>query len=272
MATPLLDLVVTEALAGERLDRAIPALCADVSRMQARRMIEGGSVFVEGRRTGICSRLLRAGQRLTCYPLITPRVSQEPRIVLTRDDLWIVDKPAGMAVEPTRSGSQGTLTRWLEKEGGGHVTHRLDAPVSGLVVVARTKPAQAALNRLFAAHAIDRRYLAAVAPAPDWDERTLEETVDGKPALTTARVTKRAAAGALLEVQLATGRFRQIRRHLAGAGSPVIGDREQPAAAAASRILLHAYHVSFNWKGETVAADGPPPEDFNAELGRLELA
>jgi 23S rRNA-/tRNA-specific pseudouridylate synthase len=152
------------------------------------------------------------------------------------------------------------------------VTHRLDAPVSGLIVVARTKPAQAALNRLFAEHAIDRRYLAAVAPPPLWDEQTLEETVDGKPALTRARVLSRAARAALLEVALETGRFRQIRRHLGAAGAPVIGDREQPQALAASRILLHAYRLSFDWPGDRIVADAPPPRDFAAELEKVGLS
>ena len=272
MVIPLLDIRVPEAQAGERLDRVIPALCPALSRMQARRMIDGGSVFVDGHRTGISSRLLRAGQQLTCYPLTEPRVTEAPRIVLSRDDLVVVDKPAGMAVEATRSGSRGTLAHWLKSQGGGFVTHRLDAPVSGLIVVARTKPAQAALNRLFAEHAVSRRYLAAVAPAPRWDEHTMEEVVDGKPALTRARVLSRAGSAALLEVALETGRFRQIRRHLAAASAPVIGDREQPQALAASRILLHAFRLSFDWGGEAIQADAPPPRDFASELERVGLS
>lgn len=271
MAIPLLDVRVPESQAGQRLDRVIPALCPTVSRMQARRMIDGGSVFVDGQRTGICSRLLRSGQQLTCYPLYAPRVTEEPRIVLEGDDLIVVDKPAGMAVEATRSGSRGTLAHWLQQRGGGYVTHRLDAPVSGLIVVARTKPAQADLNRLFADHAVDRQYLAAVAPAPTWDQQVLEETVDGKPALTRARVLARAPAAALLEIALETGRFRQIRRHLAGAGVSVVGDREQPSALAAARILLHAHRLSFDWRGERIQQDAPPPEAFRAELDRVGL-
>ncbi|HET6279630.1 MAG TPA: RluA family pseudouridine synthase [Polyangia bacterium] len=271
MVIPLLDTRVPEAQAGQRLDRVIPALCPTISRMHARRMIDGGAVFVDGRRTGISSRLLRAGQQLTCYPLMVSRVTEEPRIVLSRDELFVVDKPAGMAVEATRSGSRGTLIHWLQTRAEGFVTHRLDAPVSGLIIVARTKPAQAACNRLFAEHAVDRQYLAAVAPPPAWEQQTLEETLDGKPALTRARVLSRAPAAALLEIRLETGRFRQIRRHLAGARVPVIGDREQSHALSASRILLHAFRLSFVWRDERIEVEAPPPGDYIGELEKVGL-
>ena len=273
MVIPLLDVRVPAAQAGQRLDRVIPALCPTVSRMQARRMIDGGSVFLDGHRTGISSRLLRAGQQLTCYPLMAPRVTEEPRIVLSRDDLVVVDKPAGMAVEATRSGSRGTLIHWLQARAEGFVTHRLDAPVSGLIIVARTKPAQAACNRLFAEHAVDRQYLAAVAPPPAWEQQTLEETVDGKPALTRARVLSRATTipAALLEIRLETGRFRQIRRHLGAAGMPVIGDREQSHALSAARILLHAFRLSFVWRDERIEVEAPPPSGYISELEKVGL-
>ena len=111
------EVIVPEALAGERLDRAIAALAPGVSRGEARRLIAAGVVFVDGKRTGIQSRLVRAGERLSWQsPIVLAEradVGVEPRIVVERPELWIVDKPAGMPVEPTRLGKHGTLQAWL---------------------------------------------------------------------------------------------------------------------------------------------------------------
>src|SRR5437763_9754157 len=102
------EVTVPEAMAGERLDRAIAALAPEVSRGEARRLIAAGVVFVDGKRTGIQSRQVRAGERLSWQSPIALAAHTEggvePRIVVEEPDLWIIDKPAGMPVEPTRLG------------------------------------------------------------------------------------------------------------------------------------------------------------------------
>ena len=273
MSLPLIDILIPAELAGERLDRAIAHLVPRVSRMEARRMIAGGSVFVDQRRTRIASRPLRAGQRLVCHRLAAaPAGGPAPRVVYRGDGVLVVDKPAGVAVEATRAGDAATVARWLADAGDpAFITHRLDASVSGALVVATTAAAQSALNRLFAVHAVERRYLAAVAPAPAWDEKTIDRPLDGQPARTRARVVARAARAALLEIALDTGRFRQIRRHLAAEGAPVAGDRDQPNAAPAARTLLHAYEVVFTLAGQAVDVQVPPGDDFRAATDALGL-
>ena len=271
--TPLVDILISDGLAGERLDRAIARLNPRVSRMEARRMIAGGSVFVDDHRTRIASKPLHAGQRLVCYRLATPTIERAPGIIFSHADFLVLDKPAGMAVEATRAGDVATVARWLAQEGRTvFITHRLDAPVSGALVVAKTPGAQAQLNRLFSLHGIERQYLAAVAPAPAWDGRTIESRLDGQPARTTVEVRRRAGdASALLEVRPETGRFRQIRRHLAGEGIPVVGDRDQAVAGAAPRILLHAFRVAFPWGGDLIDVPVPPGDDFRQALAALGL-
>jgi len=236
-------------------------------------MIAGGSVFLDQRRTRIASKSLRAGQRLVCYRLASaPAGGQTPRVVHRGDGFLVVDKPAGVAVEATRAGDVATVARWLAAEGEpAFITHRLDAAVSGALVVATTPAARAALNRLFAVHAVERRYLAVVAPAPAWDETTIEHPLDGQPARTRARVLARAAGAALLEVALDTGRFRQIRRHLGAEGVAVVGDRDQKNAAPAARTLLHAYRVAFTLAGQAVDTRVPPGDDFRAAAAALGL-
>jgi len=270
------DFVVPEELAGERLDRAMARVASGVTRGEARRLIAAGVVFVGGRRTGISSRAVRAGERLQWdAPAATPPAlappGPVPRIVVDRAELWIIDKPAGMPVEPTREGSRGTLVEWLRlNHGPAFIAHRLDVATSGLLVVARDKDALAALNALFAAHTIDRSYLAVVSPAPPWEQATLDEPLDGKKAVTHARVLARAATAALVRIALETGRTQQIRRHLRGAGHPVVGESVS-GARGAGRLLLHAFALDIPWQGGVLHALCPPGEDFQNRATTLGL-
>ena len=283
------EVMVPESLAGERLDRAIAALAPTISRGEARRLIAAGVVFVDDKRTGIQSRLVRAGERIHWESPLAPvgegparRAVDEPRIVVERAQLWIIDKPAGMPVEATRLGKHGTLHEWLvARAGAAFVTHRLDTPTSGLIVVARDRKTQAGLNALFAAHAITRRYLAVVEPAPAGAELgaalRFDAPLDGKTAVTHAAVVARSETAAALVVRLETGRTRQIRRHLSGAGSPVVGETLS-GARTAQRLLLHAFELGVPWplaapvEGRAITALAPPPADFLAAAAALGLA
>lgn len=279
--TDAIEVTVPEALAGERLDRAIAALSPGVSRGEARRLIAAGVVFVDGKRTGILSRLVRAGERLTWSrsPIVPAEGTDggvEPRIVVERPELWIVDKPAGMPVEPTRLGKHGTLHAWLtDRFGAAFVTHRLDTATSGLIAVARTRDVQAQLNALFAAHAVTRRYLAIVSPPPPPTpdpaaELRIDVPLDGRAAVTHAAVAARSPSAAALLVRLETGRTRQIRRHFAGAGFPVVGETLS-GARTAQRLLLHAFELVLPWPGGPIEATAVPPDEFLSAAAALGL-
>ncbi len=279
--TPAREVTVPETLAGERLDRAIAALAPEISRGEARRLIAAGVVFIDGKRTGIQSRSVRAGERLSwsrspIVPVERTDGGVEPRIVVERPELWIVDKPAGMPVEPTRLGKHGTLHEWLtDRFGAAFVTHRLDTATSGLIAVARTREAQAQLNALFAAHAVTRRYLAIVSPPPAAEpaEMRIDIPLDGRAAVTHAAVAARSPSAAALLVRLETGRSRQIRRHFAGAGFPVVGETLS-GARTAQRLLLHAFELQVPWRaapGGTIDATAAPPDEFLAAAAALGL-
>jgi len=266
---------VPDDLGGQRLDRALAALVPAMSRGEARRLIDAGVVFVAGHRTRIASRPVRAGERIAWRPPARPRdpAAAEPRLVLEHADLWIIDKPAGMPVEPTRAGTAGTLVDWLRRRGTrAFVAHRLDAATSGLLAVARHPDALTELNRLFAAHVVERRYLALVAPPPPWSEATLDAPLDGRPAVTRATVIARSAAGAALELVLETGRTRQIRRHLGGAGFAVVGETPE-GRRIGPRLMLHARALSIPWAGgPPLEAESPTPDDLVAGAAALSLS
>jgi len=166
------------------------------------------------------------------------------------------------------------------------IVHRLDKDTSGLLVVAKTEPAQASLVRQLQARTMKRTYLALArgeiksagsidAPVGrDPRSRTRMAVVpSGKPAVTHYKVRKSFPRHTLLECQLESGRTHQIRVHLASIGHPVEGD---PVYAGKGegllpRQALHAWKLAFVHpsSGKTVRFESPLPADFSRLLKSL---
>jgi 23S rRNA-/tRNA-specific pseudouridylate synthase len=157
------------------------------------------------------------------------------------------------------------------------------------VLLAKTPDAQRELNALFAAHAIERRYLAVVASSRRIEQKPrqgemfrIEVPLDGRSAVSEVEValwSARAAEGAgaaagplfaVVLVRLETGRPRQIRRHLALEGMPVVGETED-GRRSGGRLLLHAYALALPWRGETIRATSPIPAAFLRDASALGL-
>lgn len=195
-------------------------------------------------------------------------------VVHRDDDLIVVDKPAGLLSVPGRGPEKAdcVVARVQRHLGPVGVVHRLDMGTSGLLVLARTAPAQRALSMAFAARQVHKRYVAVVAGVPlhaapgeawadirlplivDWPRRPRSK-VDfghGKPSHTRWRLVAveewagRVAARLLLEPL--TGRSHQLRVHLRALGHPILGDElyaEPPLRDAAPRLLLHAAELTL---------------------------
>jgi len=183
------------------------------------------------------------------------------------------------------------------------IVHRLDKDTSGLMVVAKSARAHAALSEAFATRDLEREYLALAWGVPTPPTGSVEAPIGrhpadrkrmavvargGKPALTHFR-TERAfgPAASLLRCKLATGRTHQIRVHLAHLGHPIIGDpvylRRTPASAAGlprtardaalafPRQALHAISLGFRHpaSGAWLSFRQDPPADMQALIGLL---
>lgn len=140
--------------------------------------------------------------------------------------IWF--KPPGVLSQGTEWGDHCSLLRQVELHFAHQrqvfLVHRLDRDACGLMLVAHTGEMAHQLSQLFASRAMEKHYRVRVAGVLQPEALDLDAPLDGKAALTHVQVLAREADSSLLAVQIETGRKHQIRRHLAQAGHPVLGD------------------------------------------------
>ena len=191
----------------------------------------------------------------------------------------VINKPAGMPVEPdlSRDPDAMTLSSLHLKEKGENgelwLVHRLDRVVGGLVVFARNKKSAAELSRLFSEHKLLKEYYAVVegellgegemrdyiykdaqaskAYIVDRKRNGVKEAVLNYKHLET-QITERGARS-LLSISLLTGRYHQIRAQLASRRHPLVGDGKYGSTDKGARMpALFAFHLSFSLFSERV--------------------
>ncbi len=299
--------------AGKRLDVVVGSLEGLVSRSLAQRLIAEGLVLVNGSPASK-RHIVRAGERLDIEIPPYDRGDLEPEdipldIRFEDEHLIVLSKPAGLVVHPAQGHWSGTLVHallahsdelgTLAGEDRPGIVHRLDKDTTGLMMVAKTDAAQAALSEAIKIRAIDRRYLALVHGyiAPDTglvdaplarDPRDrmrmgVSESSSAKQAVTTFSVLERFSAGThdegftFIECKLYTGRTHQIRAHMAYIKHPVVGDplygaRRAKADLGLERQFLHSYRLSLEhpMTGARLEFSDPLPEDLASRLRAIE--
>ncbi len=200
----------------------------------------------------------------------------------------VVNKPAGLSVE---KGKYPSVEAWAEPYVAGQpgknfvgIVHRLDRPVSGALVLAKRKQALKMLNAQFRERRVEKVYWAltpVLAPSPagpvllrHWHRKNaaarraelFDEPVAGAAEVQLRyRLRQATAAGSLLEIELLTGKYHQIRAQLAAAGFPILGDARYGSRQAylPEAIALHARRLAFiDPQTETpVEVVAPPPDN-----------
>ncbi len=219
-------------------------------------------------------------------------MNDELHVVHVDDSLAVVDKPAGLVVHPAPSHRGPTLVSELgDLLGGGSeaerpgIVHRLDKGTSGLLVVARTDEAHAALQAQVQRREVERIYLALargrlvsrtgtidapVGRAARQRHRMAVAGAASRQARTHFEVLELLAGATYLEVRLETGRTHQIRAHFAAIGHPLLGDATYGGELkyGLERQFLHAHRLAFTHpqSGERLSFTSDLPLDLVAAL------
>ncbi|WP_147653604.1 23S rRNA pseudouridine(1911/1915/1917) synthase RluD [Vulcaniibacterium gelatinicum] len=301
---------VPDAAAGRRFDAVLAELFPEYSRSRLAAWIKSGDARLDGRAARPRDPV-RGGETVTLVEVLEPQTeapAQDIPLDLLYEDpaLFVVNKPPGLVVHPGAGNPAGTLVNALLHRDPGlaalpraGIVHRLDKDTSGVMVVARTLPAHAALVEQLSARQVHRQYLAIVvgalvaggtANAPidrhPRDRLRMAVREDGREAVTHFRLRERFRAHTLLECRLETGRTHQIRVHMAHLRHPIVGDPlyggplKLPRGATPElvealrgfrRQALHAEVLEFAHPltGAPVRCSAPVPEDMRRLIALL---
>jgi 23S rRNA pseudouridine1911/1915/1917 synthase len=223
-------------------------------------------------------------------------MQQDIDILYEDNHLIILNKHSGEIVQGDRTGDKplsDMLKEFIKvrdnKQGNVFmgVIHRIDRPVSGAVIFAKTGKALERMNNLVRERAIKKTYLAIVRNRPPKEQDTIEHFLSKNEMQNKSYVVSRNAYGAqrasltyklvgtsdrffLLEIDLHTGRHHQIRAQLAAIGCPIKGDLKYGDRRSNSdgSISLHSHKVEFIHpiKKEQVTVIAPAPFDFDMFL------
>jgi len=286
----------------QRLDHFLTsALAGAHSRSQITQFIKEGAVTLNGLPTTKPGHLVLQGQTVAItipHPPLFPLTPQavEFEIIAEEKDFLVINKPAGLMVHHATSAPEATtlvhglLHRYPEFskfEGSERpgIVHRLDKDTSGLILVARNPQALTALAHLFKTRTLEKKYHALVAA---WTPKygTIDLPIGRHPGIRTSMSINGIAARSaithytalayytnrmtLLECTIITGRTHQIRVHCAHEKFPIVGDALYGASTPLiNRQALHAYSLSFEYKGKKYAYTAPYPADFSAAIQTL---
>lgn len=310
------DHIIHKGIVGAgRLDRALAEALPSLSRARIQALIAENALTINGKGVADGSSAKFSGQSFVlAVPPARPDKAQAQDIVLNivfeDEHLIVVDKPAGLVVHPAAGHPDGTLVNALLHHCRGKlsgiggvqrpgIVHRIDRDTSGLLVVAKTDQAHEGLAKLFAAHDIERRYLAVVAGQPAPPAGTIRTQIGrhptnrkkmavlpeqrGKHAVTHFRMLEALKSASLVECRLETGRTHQVRVHMAHIGHPLIGDatynnRQKaflfgPNQSYFPRQALHAASLGFIHPitGEKLGFESSLPDDIQELLTSIRL-
>ena len=289
---------------GKRLDLFVISVIKDLSRMNAKRLIEDGNVQVNSKNSKV-SYKVQNGDIIEIHipeaKQLDLKAQEIPIEVVYEDsDIIVVNKPKGLVVHPANGNWDGTLVNAIMaicKDSlsgiGGEVrpgiVHRLDKDTSGLLIIAKNDKAHINMSNEIKNREVKKVHIALVRGIVAENEATINMPIgrsnkdrkkmavvkNGKEAITHFKVIKRFDKYTLLEVKIDTGRTHQIRVHLSEIGHPVVGDEIYSNGKNEFGVhgqLLHAKSLDFKHPitGKDMHLEAELPEEFKNVLKKLE--
>ncbi|WP_428771178.1 23S rRNA pseudouridine(1911/1915/1917) synthase RluD [Vibrio sp.] len=295
---------IKESQLGQRLDQAIAELFSDFSRSRLKEWLLEGKVQVDGEVVTKPRTRVMGGETIKLQAELEDEVRWLPQdipldIVYEDDDIIVINKPRDFVVHPGAGTPDGTVLNALlhhfpdiaEVPRAG-IVHRLDKDTTGLMVVAKTVPAQTRLVRELQKRNITREY-EAIAIGRMTAGGKVEQPIGrhatkrtlmavspmGKPAVTHYRVAEHFREHTRIRLRLETGRTHQIRVHMAYLQHPLLGDTAYGGRARIpqgateqlaemirqfDRQALHAVMLRFNHPitDEPLEFHAPVPDDM----------
>lgn len=272
-----------------------------VSVREAKRLLEAGHCRVNGRVETFASRVLAAGDVVDLQlperrEKWVAQAFDRTRVVYEDDVILAYDKPNGLAVvAPDGKRTENLAALVAAQYPGIEPVHRIDSDTTGIVLFAKTRAVQTALEEAFKAHTVEKVYLAIVRGHPRHEGmhrsylvkvdagRGFERWVpaqtsigkEGREAITRWKLVERLGLYAsLVEVRPETGRHHQIRIHMSDLGHGLLGDtrygdRRDPVSIA--RHMLHAAEITFTHpiSQKPLTLKAALPHDFRAAMAKL---
>jgi 23S rRNA pseudouridine1911/1915/1917 synthase len=280
-------------LAPQALLAALGAMYPQSSKTTLRQMLQTGRVRVNGEIEKNARRELEEDDTVDVADKAVHRNLPEGLAILHEDnDVIVVLKANGLLTVATERERDTTAQAYLnvylgQKKGEERiqVVHRLDRETSGVLIFAKNAYAREQLKEQFAAHTVDRVYVAIIEGQMEPEEGTfrsflrerrdlkmesVDEHPDAKYAVTHYRTVETNGRYSMLEVTLETGRKNQIRAHLSEARHPVIGDRMYGSEVnPIGRLGLHAKLLGFDHPvtRKHMVFTAPVPKAFRKLLG-----
>ena len=287
-----------------RLDAYIASKKDNISRTNIQRLIEEGSILVNGQKKKI-SYKVQIGDSIE---INIPEAKETDikaediplEVVYEDSDIIVVNKPKGMVVHPANGNPDGTLVNAIMNicKGslsgiGGEIrpgiVHRLDKDTSGLLIVAKNDLAHINMSTQIKNREVKKIYIALVKGNINENEATINMPIgrstkdrkkmavrkEGKEAVTHFKVLKRYGDYTLLKIKIDTGRTHQIRVHMAEIGHPVVGDMVYSKGKNEFGVegqMLHATSLDFRHPitGKEMHLEADLPEYFKNVLNELD--